>query len=122
MLQKNFNEYLICNASSPLISDGLLREELLLYNISSDKWEALTQEFGEITGKQLSPDDEIGTLSGGQKVLLMCFLALYSPAPKILFIDLWRSLDERNRQKIENLLKVYSEAKEIRQEEILDKT
>ena len=120
MLQKYFNEYLICNARSPLISEGLLREELLLYNISTEKWKELTQEFGNITGKHLGPEDEIGTLSGGQKVLLMCLLALYSPAKKILFIDLWRSLDERNRQKIEDLLEVYSREKEIRQEEIGD--
>ncbi|HOQ83442.1 MAG TPA: hypothetical protein PLT80_04230, partial [Candidatus Syntrophosphaera thermopropionivorans] len=63
MLQKYFNEYLICNARSPLISEGLLREELLLYNIATEKWKELTQEFGDLTGKHLGPEDEIGTLS-----------------------------------------------------------
>ncbi|MCB5258419.1 MAG: hypothetical protein WC179_00300 [Candidatus Cloacimonadaceae bacterium] len=122
MLYQYFNEYLICNARSPLISEGLLREELMLYNISADKWELLTQEFTDITGKHLGSEDEIGILSGGQKVILMCLLALYSPAKKILFIDLWRSLDDRNRERIVKLLELYSKDKEIKQEIIVDET
>ncbi|MCB5245874.1 MAG: hypothetical protein RBR57_04610 [Candidatus Syntrophosphaera sp.] len=94
----------------------------MLYNISADKWELLTQEFTDITGKHLGSEDEIGILSGGQKVILMCLLALYSPAKKILFIDLWRSLDDRNRERIVKLLELYSKDKEIKQEIIVDET
>ncbi|HOZ01989.1 MAG TPA: hypothetical protein PLG20_09235, partial [Candidatus Syntrophosphaera sp.] len=111
-----FSQYLVCDARHPLAGGGKLREELLLYKLTPSDCTLLENEFAHLTGKQISPDSETATLSGGQKVLLMCLLALLSPAPKIDFIDLLRSLDANNRNAVQGLIERARSAKEIRLE------
>ena len=113
MREDRSDTHLICNARRPLIAGGKLREELLLYNLSTESTSDVMDKFAELTGKRISIESETNTLSGGQKVLLMCLLALFSPARRILFIDLWHSLDEQNRIIVHKLLAEAGAAKEI---------
>ncbi len=110
---KQFSSHLICPADSPILSDGRLRQELTLYNVSADSMPSLLAEFTDLTGKSLTPDSPVSILSGGQKVLLMCLLALHSPARYILFIDLWHNLDACNRDRIKALLQSYGNDRQI---------
>ncbi|MBW6514058.1 MAG: hypothetical protein K0B87_04820 [Candidatus Syntrophosphaera sp.] len=113
MSEDRFDTHLICNARSPLIAGGKLRDEVLLYNLSTESTADVNDRFAELTGKRIGLESETATLSGGQKVLLMCLLALYSPAPRILFVDLWHSLDEQNKTIVRRLLTEAGTAKEI---------
>jgi ABC-type lipoprotein export system ATPase subunit len=113
MISNDFAGYLICDARCPLISGGLLREETILYNIPPASLPDLLGEFLSLTGKALDLDSPIAILSGGQKVLLMCLLALYSPAKAIIFADLWHSLDEENRARVGELIQRLGSGKEI---------
>ncbi|NLM90537.1 MAG: hypothetical protein GX179_05030, partial [Candidatus Cloacimonetes bacterium] len=47
----------------------------------------------------------IEELSGGQKVILMALLAIYSPAPKIRFVNLLNALDPKRRDAIQSLIR-----------------
>jgi ABC-type lipoprotein export system ATPase subunit len=110
-LKKNFdleslideysNDYLICDVSYPLITNASFNEEILLYNIETHKKASMALDFYDTTGKQLRQDSDISLLSGGQKVVLMVLLALYSPAEKILFLNLQHSLDRERLKAIE---------------------
>jgi ABC-type Mn2+/Zn2+ transport system ATPase subunit len=113
MMKENWNTHLVCNARSPLISNGRLREELILHAIDAEEIEPLIQDFSHFTGREINADTDISTLSGGQKVMLMLLLALHSPANSIIFVDLWHSLDEQNQAKIKKLLDEYTGSKEI---------
>ncbi|MCB5284924.1 MAG: hypothetical protein LHW45_04960 [Candidatus Cloacimonetes bacterium] len=95
---------LLCDAGQPLCGGGTLREELLLYNVPPASLGALSAEFAALTGKDLVPDSDVNILSGGQKVLLMCLCALFSPARRILFTNLWHSLDADNRARTKELI------------------
>lgn len=97
-----------------------MREELLLYNIPSAFTPSLIAEFASITGKVLGPDSDLHTLSGGQKVVLMCLCAIHSPARNILFIDLWHSLDPANRDRISKLLSSHQDGRRISHAEVQD--
>ncbi len=105
--------HLLCSAGKPLIAGGKLRGELLLYNVPAASLERLFTAFADLTGKILTPDSEAGDLSGGQKVLLMALLALFSPAPKIEFQELWIALDEDNRTRLRALITELGSNKEI---------
>lgn len=109
-------DYLLCDASQPLISNGCLEEELSLYHISPPSATLLFEEFYALTGKELSPKSLPEELSGGQKVLLMALLALHSPASKIIFIDLFSALDQDKRLLLKELIERYSTHREIRME------
>lgn len=113
MIEDHLNSHLVCYARSPLISNGKLREELILYAIRTDQVGPLIRDFAAISGKQIDPDADVSALSGGQKVLLMVLLALRSPAGSVLFLDLWHSLDEQNQTRIKKLLDESSASKEI---------
>ena len=104
---------LVCDSGCPLCGGGTLREELLLYNIPTESYNALQAEFSSLTGKKLSPDSDVSILSGGQKVLLMCLCALFSPARKILFINLWHSLDAINRARTKELITLRQNGRDI---------
>ncbi|MGC9362583.1 MAG: hypothetical protein ACP5F3_06630 [Candidatus Syntrophosphaera sp.] len=114
MKEDHLNSHLVCNARSPLISNGKLREELILYAIRPEQVGPLIRDFAAISGKQIDPDADVSALSGGQKVLLMVLLALNSPARSILFLDLWHSLDEQNQSRIKKLLDESNADKEIK--------
>lgn len=107
------SEILLCDARHPLISGGKLYEEAILYNIRPGKLSQLASMFTEITGIDISPESELGALSGGQKVLLMFLLAVHSPAGAIQFVDLTRSLDNQTRERVQFLLQSVIGTKEI---------
>ncbi|HOC95356.1 MAG TPA: hypothetical protein PKH21_05020 [Candidatus Cloacimonadota bacterium] len=113
LLGKHSRQWLICPARYPLVTTGSLRGEALLYNLDKNALEEVCAEFKAYTGKAFSPESELCSLSGGQKVLLMCLLALHSPAPCIHFLDLWHSLDANNRERIQSLLHQYGQTREI---------
>lgn len=104
---------LVCDAGHPLVSQGRLREELLLYNISDENSALLTDRFYEITGRELSLQSETDCLSGGQKVLLMFLLALYSPARQLHFIGLWHSLDTLVATRVRTLCEDFAKVKKL---------
>jgi ABC-type iron transport system FetAB ATPase subunit len=107
--------YLICDASYPLLTNSSLNEEILLYNIERHKWVSLAIDFFEITGKQLGQDSSISNLSGGQKVILMVILALYSPADRILFLNIGHAVDTDRLTTIHALInKFIPDKKEIK--------
>lgn len=104
---------MICDARLPLISDGKLREELVLYNLNSEEACDLCGRFLQLTGKSIDADCETANLSGGQKVVLMFLLAMLSPARNIVFIDLMRSLDAATRILINQMIESAKPEKEI---------
>lgn len=101
---ENKDHYLILDAEQPLVCTDKIIDEMKLYNIAVSKIEPLLRDFARITGKEPDTDTKLNTLSGGQKVILMVLLALYSPAQALCFRDLYHSLDMENRSKIQDLL------------------
>ena len=97
-------DYLIADADVPLISCDELRDELLIYNIDDSTANQLINQFEELTGKDINRFYKVNELSGGQKVILMVILVLYSHAPKIHFKNLMQSLDTKRREAIKNLI------------------
>ncbi len=95
---------LICDAGLPICGGGTLREELLLYDLRQNSIPELVRRFASATGKELTLDSDVSILSGGQKVILLCLCALYSPAVNIRFINLWHSLDPANREWVKDLI------------------
>ncbi len=85
----------------------------MLYNVPQASIALLIREFVHATGKELIPDSDVSILSGGQKVILMCLCALFSPAPKIHFINLWHSLDSQNRDWAKDLISRLQNGREI---------
>lgn len=112
------SDYLICQAENPLLSASSLREEIILYNLDEASQSNLINEFNLITGKDISLKFDISLLSGGQKVILMVLLALYSPAKKILFHNVFSPLDEPTREAVQVLIGKFQPEKQ----EILLKT
>lgn len=104
---------LICDASRPLLTNGLLLEELILYNLSEERTAYLYRDYEKITGKSIDANTRTSELSGGQKVMLMAMLALYSPARSILFLDLHYALDEANRITISGIIERFAVEKDI---------
>jgi len=68
---------------------------------------ALTAAVGAfelISAKALSGNSLLSELSGGQKVILMACLAVFSPARRICFIDLEHSLDPLRHEVVMELI------------------
>jgi len=97
--------YLIADGQHPLVCTDAVRDEIILYNLGAKESARLFAEFERITAKKLNQDDKLDALSGGQKVVLMALLALYSPAPRIEFRHLTHSLDEAIALQILDLIK-----------------
>ncbi len=112
--------YLICDARHPLITASQLWDELLLYNLSPSAREELYSLFEALTGRSIDASSRTDQLSGGQKVLLMTLLALLCPAPRLLFLNLWHSLDLPRREQIKALIDRHSTGKEILTEDSPD--
>ncbi len=104
---------LLCDAGLPLAGGGSLREELLLFNVPASSTAELIREFTQATGRTLDPDCDVSILSGGQKVLLMCLGALFSPAQAIRFLGLWHSLDPGNRDRVRLLIDRLGQGRQI---------
>lgn len=105
--------YLVCDAGCPILSSGSLADEMLLYNLKEEMMLLLTQQFLLLSGKELSPSSKTEELSGGQKVILMCLLALYSPAPALAFLNLEKSLDSKRRHLLRELIEKLGAGREI---------
>ena len=97
--------YLIADGQHPLVCTDAVRDELILYNLGLKEEALLFSEFERITAKRIDIDSKLDALSGGQKVVLMALLALYSPAPRIEFVHLTHSLDEDKARQILELIK-----------------
>lgn len=95
---------LIADAARPLLCGQELWEEMLLYNIPRERQAELCATFTGITGKAVDEGSNISELSGGQKVILMACLAVFSPAEALCFIDLEHSLDTEKYAAVLNLL------------------
>jgi len=98
------DDFLCCDASLPLITCDIFRDELLLYNIDALAFNGLQAEFHRLANKELTAKSMILELSGGQQVILMVLLALYSPAPKIRFKNIFHALDPLRKAEVEKLL------------------
>lgn len=98
------NQYLNADALQPLITEAKLKSELLIYNLDKVSTASLLDTFTTISGKTISPESSLKELSGGQKVLLMALLALFSPAKAIRFINLMPALDLQRRQALGELI------------------
>jgi ABC-type multidrug transport system ATPase subunit len=97
--------YLLADAEHPLICTDKVWDELLLYNIAPRRAEALFADFFELTDKRLNENYILKHLSGGQKVILMALLALHSPARRICFMNLERSLDPDKAARLQDLIR-----------------
>jgi len=97
--------YLIADAEHPLVTTDSVWDEMLLYNIHLQKRETVYGAFYKITAKQINENTLCCELSGGQKVVLMVCLALYSPATRIRFLDLEHALDAEKLQAVKVLIK-----------------
>lgn len=105
-------EYLIFDGRIPTLSNGTVLEELNLYNISAGKCQKILELFEKITDKKLSISHKTGELSGGQKTILSIIIALESAAPKILFVNFFKSLHHNKKEIILQLLHDYTNSKE----------
>jgi hypothetical protein len=112
MLAEN-QTHLICQGQTPIIGTGIVRDEMIIYNIPVEERARLLRTFEAITGKSITVKSDASELSGGQKVLLMCLMALFSSASIIDFFDIERSLDESNRAAIEDLARSFGTSKII---------
>lgn len=62
-IEKHFDDYLILDGLVPTISLGYIKEELVLYNISKDKYGNVLGCFMDITQKDVDEDYLISELS-----------------------------------------------------------
>ncbi|MDZ4182590.1 MAG: hypothetical protein U1B83_06920 [Candidatus Cloacimonadaceae bacterium] len=113
LLSERAKDSLICDANHPLISAGKLLEEIIIYSIAPSLHAPLLDSFASLCGKAINLSTEVSTLSGGQKVILMFLLALYSPAPNILFVDLPAFLDPGRREGVLAMIGEFSIRKTI---------
>ncbi len=97
--------YLIADGQHPLVCTDLVRDELILYNLGKAEKALLFADFERITSKEIDEKSKVEALSGGQKVMLMALMALYSPAPRIEFLHLTHSLDTDKAAEILDLIK-----------------
>lgn len=110
---KDQNRCLIADASHPLISNQTLLDETLLYNLDADAILALYEKFKSLTGLSLYASYPINTLSGGQKVILMTYLCLLSPAQRINFRNLEHALDQDKLKIIQSDIRISSKTKTL---------
>jgi ABC-type Mn2+/Zn2+ transport system ATPase subunit len=85
--------HLICDGSQPLLSSSDFSEEALMYNLPTGPALQVLSTFNHVTDKAISAQSDISSLSGGQKVVLMILLALYSAAERIVLANIAVSLD-----------------------------
>lgn len=97
--------YLIADGQHPLVCTDLVHDEIILYNLDRDSQARLFAEFQRITAKKIELESKLDILSGGQKVVLMALLALYSPALRIEFVHLTHSLDQDKAAEILDLIR-----------------
>lgn len=109
-----YDNFLVCNASTPFIIGTNLAEEALIYNLSSIDINQIIQDFSQYCGKVINKHDKIAYLSGGQKVMLMILIALQSQAEDIMFIGIDTALDSERRKVVNNLLSLCSKKIVIR--------
>jgi len=108
------DEYLICSGDMPCIGTGRIADESVFYHLDPTQEATVFERFNVITGKMVDRETTINNLSGGQKVILMLLLALYSPAPRILLHNVRHNLDPAKRLIIDRLIGEYAQLKTIR--------
>ena len=103
-IEKHFDDYLILDGLVPTISLGYIKEELVLYNISKDKYVDVLNCFMDITQKDVDEDYLISELSHGQQLILSAVISLFSDAKSILFHNFFISISSNNTDKIMKLI------------------
>lgn len=103
LIQTYGETHLIVDGKTPLISQGAVQEEALLYQIHTESLDSILSEVSRVLNQQVVPATQIHTLSGGQQILLAVYMALGSPAKQILFMDIFSSLDIQRREIIQTL-------------------
>lgn len=96
--------YLWADARQPLITTGSFKTEARLYNLSDPAQAEVSEAFMRICNKVLRPSTPVTGFSGGEKVILMALMSLFSPAPRLCFIDLWHALDPGKRLLMKELI------------------
>lgn len=104
--------HLICDSANPIVTNASILDESILYNIDKSTLDDVFRQYLRITNKQLNPSDSLSELSGGQKVIIMVLMALFSSAKKICFINICNSLDENNKDSILDLISEFKISKE----------
>ncbi len=104
MLNSLSANYLIADANHPLITTGSFKTEARLYNLDAVAQARLFSSYKKICSKSLDASTLLTSFSGGEKVVLMALLALFCPAPRICFIDLWHALDPDKRIILKELI------------------
>jgi len=103
-IENHFEDYLILDGLVPTISLGYIKEELVLYNISKDKYVDVLDCFIDITQKDVDEDYLISELSHGQQLILSAVITLFSNARSILFHKFFTSISSNNTDKIMKLI------------------
>jgi ABC-type iron transport system FetAB ATPase subunit len=99
--------HLICDSAYPIITNSTFAEEAILTNLDIIDTDNALTKFNALVNKSITISDDITHLSGGQKVLLMIILALYSKANRICFTGIYNCLDDSNKTAVKELLNDY---------------
>ena len=100
-IESHGDRFLIMDGRLPVISGGLVRDELRLYNLNIETMQQLLANLPETVKDALrgvTMETQTARLSGGQKIIFATLFALASPAPRILFINFFRPLFPATRR------------------------
>lgn len=100
----NSNDYLLLDGAIPTLTLGLVKEEMILYNIPLSNYKIILDTFQKFADKEIRPDSLISELSHGQKLILSSIIALNSVADKIKFRNFFTSLNENKRALVKELI------------------
>ncbi len=104
IFMENKERYLTLDAEHPLVCTDRVYDEMILYNLAEEDRGLLFSDFSRLTGKKIDEESSLTALSGGQKVILMVLLALYSPARAIRFENLSHNLDAEKDRALRSLI------------------
>jgi ABC-type transport system involved in cytochrome c biogenesis ATPase subunit len=102
-ITENKLEFLIIDGIIPIVTNSTLLDEMVLYNLTDSKIKTLLKQFREITGKSITGDTKINTLSFGQKIIAAILMSINCKAPKVLLRRVSSSID---KSKLDTLIKM----------------
>jgi|GEM_PF-2066977 len=97
-------DYLLIDGTVPSITTGLVKEEMILYNIKEQNMKNIVNSFNNITGKELMINSLISELSYGQKLILTALISLNSTAQKLRFRNFFTSLNSEKKIEIMKMI------------------
>ncbi len=98
-------DFLVMDGRYVAIGTATLREEAFLYNVNPENLKKVIASFQKIAKISINEFTCIRKLSGGQKALLSTLIAIYSPAPKILFFNFFDAIDQEKKSQILEIVK-----------------